>query len=102
MRARSSSSRSAADDLVADPSGPPLTRISVGAENASRDAASRPTQTHDRLRTRQTLSDARQPLRTAHEMLTTMGAEAFAERARRELAATGETAASAASRPATS
>ena len=40
---------------------------------------------------RQTLSDARQPLRTAHEMLTTMGAEAFAERARRELAATGET-----------
>ena len=36
-------------------------------------------------------SDAREPLRTAHEMLTTMGAEAFAERARRELAATGET-----------
>src|SRR4051794_1845823 len=36
--------------------------------------------------------DARQHLRTAYEMLTTMGAEAFAERARRELLATGETA----------
>jgi DNA-binding CsgD family transcriptional regulator len=36
--------------------------------------------------------DARQHLRTAYDMLTTMGAEAFAERARRELVATGETA----------
>jgi DNA-binding CsgD family transcriptional regulator len=36
--------------------------------------------------------DAREHLRTAHEMLTSMGMEAFAERARRELAATGETA----------
>jgi DNA-binding CsgD family transcriptional regulator/tetratricopeptide (TPR) repeat protein len=36
--------------------------------------------------------DAREQLRTAHEMLTTMGAEAFAERARRELVATGQTA----------
>jgi DNA-binding CsgD family transcriptional regulator len=36
--------------------------------------------------------DAREQLRTAHEMLTTMGIEAFAERARRELLATGETA----------
>jgi ATP/maltotriose-dependent transcriptional regulator MalT len=36
--------------------------------------------------------DAREQLRTAHEMLATMGIEAFAERARRELAATGETA----------
>ena len=36
--------------------------------------------------------DAREQLRTAHEMLTTMGAEAFADRARRELLATGETA----------
>jgi DNA-binding CsgD family transcriptional regulator len=35
--------------------------------------------------------DARAHLRTAHEMLTAMGAEAFAERARRELLATGET-----------
>jgi DNA-binding CsgD family transcriptional regulator len=35
--------------------------------------------------------DARQHLRTAYEMLSTMGAEAFAERARRELVATGET-----------
>jgi DNA-binding CsgD family transcriptional regulator len=35
--------------------------------------------------------DAREQLRIAHEMLTAMGADAFAERARRELAATGET-----------
>jgi DNA-binding CsgD family transcriptional regulator len=36
--------------------------------------------------------DAREQLRTAHRMLEEMGMEAFAERARRELAATGETA----------
>jgi DNA-binding CsgD family transcriptional regulator len=36
--------------------------------------------------------DAREQLRTSHEMLTAMGLEAFAERAARELAATGETA----------
>jgi DNA-binding CsgD family transcriptional regulator len=36
--------------------------------------------------------DARRHLRTAYDMLTAMGAEAFAERARRELLATGETA----------
>lgn len=35
--------------------------------------------------------DARGHLRSAYEMLTDMGAEAFAERARRELVATGET-----------
>ena len=35
--------------------------------------------------------DARKQLRTAHEMLTAIGMEAFAERARRELVATGET-----------
>jgi DNA-binding CsgD family transcriptional regulator len=35
--------------------------------------------------------DARTQLRTAHDMLSTMGAAAFAERARRELLATGET-----------
>jgi DNA-binding CsgD family transcriptional regulator len=35
--------------------------------------------------------DAREQLRTAHEMLATMGIEAFAERGRRELLATGET-----------
>jgi DNA-binding CsgD family transcriptional regulator len=35
--------------------------------------------------------EAREHLREAHEMLERMGAEAFAERARRELAATGET-----------
>jgi len=35
--------------------------------------------------------DARAQLRTAYEMLTAIGMEAFAERARRELVATGET-----------
>jgi DNA-binding CsgD family transcriptional regulator/tetratricopeptide (TPR) repeat protein len=35
--------------------------------------------------------DARAQLRTAHELLTTIGMDAFADRARRELAATGET-----------
>jgi DNA-binding CsgD family transcriptional regulator len=35
--------------------------------------------------------DARAQLRTAHDMLSAMGAEGFAERARRELMATGET-----------
>jgi DNA-binding CsgD family transcriptional regulator len=34
--------------------------------------------------------DAREQLRTAHDMLTAIGMEAFAERARRELVATGE------------
>jgi DNA-binding CsgD family transcriptional regulator len=34
--------------------------------------------------------DARETLRTAHELFTTMGAEAFAERTARELLATGE------------
>jgi DNA-binding CsgD family transcriptional regulator len=36
--------------------------------------------------------DAREQLRTAHDMFSHFGAEAFAERARRELLATGETA----------
>jgi DNA-binding CsgD family transcriptional regulator/tetratricopeptide (TPR) repeat protein len=35
--------------------------------------------------------DARAELRTAHDLFTTMGIEAFAERARRELLATGDT-----------
>jgi DNA-binding CsgD family transcriptional regulator len=37
-------------------------------------------------------TDARAQLRTAHEQFTSIGMEAFAERARRELSATGETA----------
>ena len=36
--------------------------------------------------------EGRQQLRTAHEMFSTMGAEAFAQRAARELTASGETA----------
>jgi DNA-binding CsgD family transcriptional regulator len=42
------------------------------------------------LRRRGRRIDARAPLRAAHELFTTMGAEAFAERAHRELLATGE------------
>jgi DNA-binding CsgD family transcriptional regulator len=44
------------------------------------------------LRRERRPSDAREQLRTAHGMLEAMGAEAFAERARRELRAAGETA----------
>jgi DNA-binding CsgD family transcriptional regulator len=43
------------------------------------------------LRRRNRRVDARAQLRTAHEMLGAMGMEAFAERARHELLATGET-----------
>ena len=43
------------------------------------------------LRRRARRVDARKQLRAAHEMLTAMGAWGFAERARRELMATGET-----------
>jgi DNA-binding CsgD family transcriptional regulator len=44
------------------------------------------------LRRQRRRIDARAQLRTAHGMLARMGVEAFAERARRELEATGETA----------
>jgi DNA-binding CsgD family transcriptional regulator len=43
------------------------------------------------LRRAQRRTDAREQLRTAHEMFRAMGTAAFAERARRELQATGET-----------
>jgi D-arabinose 1-dehydrogenase-like Zn-dependent alcohol dehydrogenase len=43
------------------------------------------------LRRENRRSQARSELRSAHEAFTSMGAEAFAERAGRELAATGET-----------
>jgi DNA-binding CsgD family transcriptional regulator len=43
------------------------------------------------LRRERRRSDAREQLRAAHTMLTAFGAEAFAERAARELLATGET-----------
>ncbi len=43
------------------------------------------------LRREQRRSEARQHLRAAHDMFERFGAEAFAERARRELLATGET-----------
>ena len=44
------------------------------------------------LRRENRRADARVQLRAAHEMLSAIGMEAFAERARHELAATGETA----------
>ena len=51
------------------------------------------------LRRQQRRRDAPQQLRTAHEMFTSMGAEAFAERASVELLATGERARSRTARP---
>jgi DNA-binding CsgD family transcriptional regulator len=52
------------------------------------------------LRRQRRRVDARAQLRTAHDMLEGMGMEAFADRARRELLATGETTRKRAARPA--
>ena len=52
------------------------------------------------LRRQDRRSQAREQLRTAHAMLDEIGMEGFAERARRELAATGETARKRPARPA--
>ena len=43
------------------------------------------------LRRENRRTDAREPLRSAHDMFSRIGADGFAERARRELLATGET-----------
>ena len=51
------------------------------------------------LRCENRRSDAREQLRTAHDMLAAMGAEAFAERAAHELLAAGETARQPAAEP---
>ena len=74
------------------------------AEHAYREAIERLTHTHIRvelarahllygewLRREHRRLDARTQLRTAHEQLTAIGAEAFAERASRELRALGQT-----------
>src|SRR5207248_624246 len=52
----------------------------------------RPTPEHGRYLATTMRVDARAQLRSAHDRFAQMGAEGFAERARRELAATGETA----------
>ena len=54
------------------------------------------------LRGQRRRRDAREQLRTAHDMFESMGAEAFAGRARIELRATGERAVSGRPRPLTS
>ena len=54
------------------------------------------------LRREDRRADARHQLRTAHDLFAAMGAEAFAERARRELLATARRSASARSTPSTS
>jgi DNA-binding CsgD family transcriptional regulator len=81
-----------------------LLREGSAAENAYREAIERLGRTHLRpelarahllygewLRRENRRADARAQLRTAHHQLTAIGMEAFAERTRTELAATGET-----------
>jgi DNA-binding CsgD family transcriptional regulator len=81
-----------------------MTSQGVAAEGLYREAAERLGRTRlaleaarahllfgEWLRREQRRIDAREHLRTAHEMFDSMGTEAFAERARRELRATGET-----------
>jgi DNA-binding CsgD family transcriptional regulator len=52
------------------------------------------------LRRNNRRADARAPLRTAYQMFEAMGADAFAERARHELLATGQTVRKRAAQPA--
>jgi DNA-binding CsgD family transcriptional regulator len=80
---------------------PPGVRQSAQAKTAIQDrgasglrgsglpAAPHPPQPHHLFRHRRRV-DARDQLRMAHDMLAALGMEAFAERARRELIATGE------------
>jgi DNA-binding CsgD family transcriptional regulator len=83
----------------------PLLSEGEEADSLYRQAIARPGRTRARtelarahllygewLRRARCRTDAREQLRTAHRMLEAMGIEAFAERARTELRATGETA----------
>jgi len=90
--------------LGIEATGRALVSLGPTAENAYREAVGRLSRTSMRidaarahllygewLRRENRRVDARQELRTAYESFSEAGAEAFAERARRELLATGET-----------